>query len=251
MKKQDLKYKGSDVFLPKLLIGYVVAWNTAIWGRAIRVWGEFLPGIDFSNMKVLEIGANKRSAVSLVFADKGADCTLGYYPLPKDSPDHFLGSMDLTLEGSITVVPLDIFEMPYKEEFDIVCMKSILGGISEINDQDTWSKGIDAAWLTVKPGGYLALVENTKGSFMHDFLRSNFRKNSKPWNYFSSRKYIEKFESLGKVQWKTFGFLSFTDFGIKQLGFLLCAIDRLLFERLVSKNGRVVLSLIVQKERNN
>ena len=251
MKKQNKKHKIIGTFLSKKLIDYTIVWNFGIWSRAIRYWGECLSGSDFSNMKVLEIGANKRSAVSLVFADKGADCTLGYYPLPKDSPEHFLKNMDLELDGTVNVIPLNIFEMPFNEEFDIVCMKSVLGGISKLNDCDNWSKGIDAAWEAVKPGGYLALAENVRGTFMHDYMRKNYRKNSKPWNYFSPNKYINKVQSLGKYKWKTFGFLSFTDLGIKRLGTWLYAIDCILFEWFIPNNNRVVISLIVQKNNDN
>ena len=104
----------------------VIEWDIKNWWRAISFWEEVYPMQDLSGKKVLDIGG-RNGGLSLYFALKGADVICSDI-----REDGFAKARELhkkyNVQQKVTYEAIDATNIPYKEYFDIICFKSVLGG---------------------------------------------------------------------------------------------------------------------------
>jgi SAM-dependent methyltransferase len=76
---------------------------------------------------------------------------------------------------------IDATNIPYKDKFDIVIFKSMLGGIGKNNNMELQQKVICEIHKALKPGGKLLFAENLRASPLHEFLRKRFISWGRRW----------------------------------------------------------------------
>jgi len=173
----------------------IIEWDIINWYRAIDFWERH---IDFDKKKLhcLELGG-RRGGLSLWLALKGNQviCSEIQYPERTAKPLH----NKYPVKGYIDYEEIDATNIEYKNHFDIIVFKSILGGISRNNNDHLKYQTIDEIYDALKPGGYLLFAENLYSSKLHHFFRKTFTKWGSSWNYlkydeldFLFRKYCEK-----------------------------------------------------------
>lgn len=179
----------------------IIQWDMINWGRAINFWNIS----DFSNVnKCLEIGAG-RGGLSLWLRLNGKSeilCSdyIENSELAKNL-HHGFGIRDIRYEV------IDAKNINYSQEFDLVCFKSVLGGVGYNDDFESQRKAINEIYKSLKPSGVLLFAENLVGSSMHKYLRRKFVKWGKSWRYLTLDELLLLTKDFSSVQYKTFGFL--------------------------------------------
>jgi SAM-dependent methyltransferase len=88
------------------------------------------------------------------------------------------------LPGSVRFEVIDVSTIPYREAFDIVCMKSVLGGIGREGHLDVQRAALDSIVSALKPGGVLLFVENLVSTRVHMVARRRCGAAKNQWRYF-------------------------------------------------------------------
>ena len=92
------------------------------------------------------------------------------------------------------------------DSFDIVCFKSVLGGIGRGDRYDRQQKAISEMHRVLKPDGQLFFAENLKGSGVHRFARERFVSWGKDWRYVNLDEVRNLLSGFGDVHLGTYGF---------------------------------------------
>lgn len=188
------------------LLKDILQWQPHLWKMALNYWEEKVDWKMFDNSaKALEIGA-REGGLSLWLALKNINviCTDIQNPEMKSSVLH----KKYNVSDKITYATMDATNIPYKNYFDIVVMKSVLGGIGANNRMDRQITAIENVYNSLKPGGYFLFAENAKASFLHQMFRK-LKPWSKYWNY-PSLEFMHKNLSqfFSDIHLKTFGYFS-------------------------------------------
>lgn len=161
------------------IIQDILSWDIQTWSACLELWQAC--GLDsFAGLKVLELGANQ-GGLSLYFALQGAEVLCSDLTDPRDK------ARDLHLrygQSQIEYRALDAMQLDLPDQsFDIVCFKSILGGIRRGRDLDPRPLVLQEILRVLKPGGWLLFGENLAGSRLHMFLRQHFIVWAAGWDY--------------------------------------------------------------------
>jgi SAM-dependent methyltransferase len=162
------------------LIRDAIGWDIVTWSRAIPFWQHHL-GSDLSGMKALEIGAgNHNGGISLWLASLGAEVVSSNYEEVSLTVKQFHRKHGV--QERIRYEKLDAKTLPYRDSFDVVAFKSVLGrigaaGISE--EQRAVTRFVEA----LREGGTLIFAENLSGTRVHAMLRSRFGAGKRGWRY--------------------------------------------------------------------
>jgi SAM-dependent methyltransferase len=182
----------------------VFEWDTESWSKAFELWDEALKNITPG--KALELGG-RRGGPSLYLASKGFDvlCT----DINKDFLDQaraFHQKEDVS--DRVKYESLDALNIHYENEFDVVILKYILGGIDRDNKyyKKSHKKILKQIHKALKPGGYFLFAENLKRSKLHLTAREKLRKWVNTWRYLDHRDLDDYFEPFSKVKIKRSGF---------------------------------------------
>lgn len=153
---------------------------------------------------VLDVGS-RNGGLSLMFAMLGCRVHCTDLTDPRGSA----GALHRRygVEERIVYQALDVLELDEVEEYDIVCFKSVLGGVGHHNNYDAQRKMIENIYCALKPGGYLLFAENTMASPLHRFLRKHCNAWGNYWRYVSLTEIDELCRPFSEVRWKSFGFL--------------------------------------------
>ena len=232
----------------------IIEWDISNWTRAIEFWdgysGDLLAEIRNAGEtpKVLDIGA-KNGGMSLYWALKGCDV------LWTDLLDDGLESAKqlhekYNVSDRISYETMNSLEIPYENQFDIVCFKSVWGAVySAAGGEEAARRMVDQICKALKPGGCLFFAENLAGNNMHQFLRKKLSRWWNVWHYFTLDeifRYLGGFEILG---YDTFGVVGV--FGrVSFLNRLFGAIDRAIDHKIPEKN-RYIISAVCQKPENS
>jgi len=143
---------------------------------------------------------------------------------------------------------LDAMNIEYQEFLNIICFKSVLGGIGRDDNITKQSVAIHQMYTALKPGGELWFAENLIASPLHRYLRKKYVPWGNSWRY----RYIE-IEEMKKflapfsdVKMKTIGFLG--GFGRTEIQrYLFGHIDRLGFDNLFPDSWRYIVIGVAKK----
>jgi SAM-dependent methyltransferase len=108
----------------------------------------------------------------------------------------------------ITYQDVDATDIPYKNHFDIVVFKSIIGGIGRDNNIERQQKVFNEIYKSLKPGGKLLFAENLVASLLHQFLRKKFVRWGRSWRYISLNELGRFLSPFKDYKYKTTGFLA-------------------------------------------
>lgn len=143
----------------------IVGWDVRTWAKAVAYWESMLPD-DGRVLRCLEIGAGP-GGPSLWLAARGHDviCSNVENTRMQAEPLHERYGV-----GTIRYEDINARNIPYRDEFDVVIFKSVLGGAGSTLEQQHQVLGEIHGALV--PGGLLLFAENLRGSWLHRGVRA-------------------------------------------------------------------------------
>ncbi|MFM9004299.1 MAG: class I SAM-dependent methyltransferase [Flavobacteriales bacterium] len=212
-----------------------LGWDIRSWSRALRYWEKILPEPN-ENSLALELGG-REGGLSLWLASKS------YKVVCSDLQDVALTANKLHSRfdtfGRIRYEDIDATNIPYQETFDIVVLKSVLGGVGYNDNLEAQMQVFREVHRALKPGGLFLFAENLKASWLHQFARKKFIRWGSDWRYMSHAEIAN-------------GFSIFKSFSLNKCGFTACfgrsenqrnlmaTMDNHIFTRLVSDSWKFI-----------
>ncbi|MGO5115138.1 class I SAM-dependent methyltransferase [Candidatus Avoscillospira sp. LCP25S3_F1] len=223
------------------LIAAAVEWDVINWSRAVRFWDieSKLKGIQ--KPLCLDIGA-RDGGLSLLFASCGCDvnCTDLINPMKSASVLH----REYGVDHRVSYHALNALELCEESKYDIICFKSVLGGVGANDNYAAQKKMMDNIYRALKPGGWLFCAENLAATAVHQFLRRRFNAWSY-WRYVTVKEMLDFCTPFHNVSYQCYGLLGAVGQTNEQRNFL-ARIDSKL-DRFCNENSRYIISLSAQK----
>ena len=206
-------YNLNDNRLARLAFG----WNYKSWSHAFRGSNFQLPSrVD----RILEIGASRHSMVAIIFDGLASEIVISYYAdEQKEGVEQYLASVREKYHLKSKYVLEKIDANSVEGSFDIVIMKSVLGGLFRKNSSSTADVTYFIRSLvsrTIKSEGLLISIDNGKSIFERSLSRFGARKNQ--WRFF------RKSEMKGTIRQTDFGLISSFSFETR-LGYMGYILD--------------------------
>ena len=221
----------------------IIGWDVFNWGESLKFFDKH---INYSSVKkVLELGAYGSSGgYSLYFASKKLDVTCsGYY-----MPDEKLISLHKKyhFQKYIKYCQVDASDIKCEEKFDIICFKSMLGGIIGKWGIDKVKIVLNEVYKSLNEGGYLVFSENLHSTELHNYLRRIDKDDN--WYYLTNDEINglidnKKFEIISQ---KTLGFLGCFGRNEYQRSFL-SMFDKLFFNHFIPSEYHYILFSVLKK----
>lgn len=220
------------------LVADIIQWDVKNWSKALAFWSENVD-IKSDKLSCLELGA-RRGGLSLWLALNGNEvvCSDMVSPEPLASALH----QKYSCTELITYRSIDATNIPFKNKFDIVIFKSILGGIASNGRDHLKKKVVEEIYDCLKPTGKLLFAENLDASFLHRYVRKRFVKWGKEWSYAKYNEIEPLFESFENIKYQTVGFLGLFGRTRKQRNFL-AKIDAILSPFIPIRNRYIVFGV--------
>lgn len=169
----------NDNKLARLAFG----WNYKSWSHAFKVANFQLPN---KVGRILEVGAGEFSAVSLIFDGLASEIIISYYSdEQREAVAQYLASVSKRYDLKSKYVLEQKDATTVEGSFDIVIMKSVLGGVfredrSSLADVKDFI--VDLTNRAVDSGGVLISIDNGKSVFERFLSRLGARRNQ--WRFF-------------------------------------------------------------------
>lgn len=238
MKLCPLLHNLNDDRFVRLAFG----WNYKIWSHGFKESNFNIPNrLD----RILEIGASGRSIVSLIFDGSASEIVVSYYTEEqREEVEQYLASVRKKYHLKSKYVLEQIDATSVEGSFDIVIMKSVLGGLfrynsSTISDVTNFIENLLSR--TVNPEGLLISIDNGKSILESTLSRFGARKNQ--WRFF------RKSELNRAVGQTVFGLISSFTFetrlgyvGYMLDNYVIYPLDRILF-KLWPNSPTVIVSM--------
>lgn len=186
----------------QILLKDIFLWDVENWSKALEFWERYLPQ-DLKGFKVLELGCGK-GGLSLYFAKKGANVICSDLDYPKDAETFH---KKYGLNNIIKYTSINALNIPYDNYFDIICFKSVMGGVSRNGKNENKKSMVNQIYKALKQGGYLVFAENLEGSILHKMSRKLFVKWGQSWNYLKITELNDLFKDFSEFHYKIYGFL--------------------------------------------
>lgn len=223
-----------NITLDKKIITDIIQWDINTWSKALYYWES---KIDFKNINnALELGS-KKGGLSLYLALKGIKTICSDYENCQSLAFPLHNSYNLTSLISYEII--DATNIPYKNYFDLIIFKSILGGIGRNNNFDKIVLTMNNIYDALKPGGVLLFAENLTATSFHMFLRKKFTPWSNYWRYLTFDELNLLFKKFSKYEFETNGFLAVLGKSEKERQ-ILSTLDDLLFNKIISNKNKYV-----------
>jgi len=222
------------------LIKDIIQWDVFSWKKAIDFWEN---NINWDKVNIaLEIGA-RDGGLSLWLALKNKNVICSDIGISEKAIQLH---KKYNINHLVSYQVIDATNIPYENYFDVVVLKSVLGGIGSFENFYSQQKAIQEIHKSLKKGGKFLFAENLKASKIHQIARKKFTKWGKRWKYLT----IEEMHSLLSI---------FSDYTINTTGFLaafgrtelqrnfLAKIDNFIFNKITPKNWHYIVYGIATK----
>ncbi len=90
------------------------------------------------------------------------------------------------VSASIKYEDIDATNIPYRDYFDVVVFKSVLGRIGYHNNKAGQQRAVEEIRKALKPGGTLLFAENLVGTRIHRWARERYTSWGQSWRYVTS-----------------------------------------------------------------
>ena len=227
----------------KELDEYAFGWNALQWLKPVRVSG-ILNELDQSKT-ALEIGAGHHSIASLILDGRVRNIDISYFDsvqLSGITNTLEQAERKFTLQSNYAVKYADAFTVT--GEYDVVLMKSVLGGLFRANDTSIKDVNMflnDLCDRTLSDNGILITIDN--GISVIEPLLTRFGARCNDWRYFN----LSDLESA--VAKEGFGFLNAFSFTIRLGSFgkavdnsILFPLDKIL-SKIYAKKPTVIMTV--------
>ncbi len=225
----------------KDIVKDIIDWDIINWGKSLDFWSD-KTDIKEKDYTCLELGANK-GGLSLWLAMNGNNVICSDINSPEDRCNAV--HKKYPCHDKINYEAINALEISYKNKFDIVIFKSILGGISRNGNDHLQKRVIDEIYQCLKTDGILLFAENLEGSFLHKFMRKRFVRWGKEWNYLKYNEARQLFSSFNNFHFITVGFFGAFGRTEKQRQFL-GKIDSVI-ESIIPKSKRYIIIGMAKK----
>ncbi len=216
----------------------IFSWDVFNWSRSLNIWKKH-SNIEKGNLNCLEIGAGP-GGISLWVAsyDNNILCT------EYDNNMQIARDLHKVFNAqNIEYSNLDVLNIPFENHFDIIILKSVLGGLGNNNNIDL---AIQQIHKSLKPEGYFLFAENLKGSMLLMWLRRRFSGCGTWWNYMDYKQFKQGISIFNEVNMKrmgVFGVLGRNEFQKAVIG----ASDMYLLELILPKNTFYIVAGVARK----
>ncbi len=184
------------------LLTDILQWDVRSWKKALDHWER---GIDWSKVSsALELGGEK-GGLSLWLAQKGISVICSNLENSRQTAEPL--HTKYKVNERIKYQDIDATDIPYKDQFDLIVFKSILGGIGRNDNFEIQRKVLREVHKALKPGGRLLFAENLKASSIHQKLRKKFVKWGDSWRYVSLDEMRTVLQDFSSFEIKTTGVL--------------------------------------------
>lgn len=227
--------------MTKELTKDILQWDIKSWSKALIYWDTTIDWNTIQN--ALELGGQK-GGLSLWLALKGKmtvcsdlkDVIITAEPLHKKyNVNQFINYQDI-----------DATNIPYKNHFDIVVFKSIIGGIGRNNNYEIQQKVFKEIYQALKPGGKLLFAENLIASPLHQGLRKRFVNWGDSWRYVSIKEMKELLKDFSFCDIRLTGVLGTFGRNENQRN-ILSTIDELVLNKICPDNWKYIGYGIAEK----
>jgi SAM-dependent methyltransferase len=206
----------------------ILVWDVVNWSNALRFWTH-TSAITVAKAYALEVGASDNGGLSLWLAEQGARvvCSDRSHSLIVQAR---IRHASFPVASSIQYQALDVTALPYRDVFDVVALRSVLGGIGRPDDLTQKAQALREIHAALKPGGECWFAENLRASPLH-WMARRVCQPSRRWRYFTLSELGGLFHPFASYQHETVGWLGAfgrTERQRRALGYL----DRLLCQRL-------------------
>jgi SAM-dependent methyltransferase len=220
----------------------VLAWDTVNWAVALDRWLGAC-GANLQDQVALEIGAHG-GGVSLWLALRGARVVFSDLGGPKQQARDLHARYNVL--DRVIYEDIDATRIPYENRFDIVALKSVVGGIGRDNNKPLQIQVFREIHKALKPGGRLLFAENLVGSPLHCFFRKWFVQWRRSWRYLTLAELDEFLAPFASFEYHTCGFLG--TFGRSEpQRRLLGHLDRAMLDSLVPASWRYIAMGVATK----
>ncbi len=148
------------------------------------------------------------------------------------------------MEKQISYAAVDAVKLEAREEYDVICFKSVLGGIGYGNNRAAQETAVRNLYRALKPGGYLVFAENLTATPVHQFLRKKFNRWN-TWRYITIEEALDFCSDFSEVRWRCFGFLGTFGRNERQRR-LLGRVDKA-FDWLLPSSAKYIVSVVARK----
>ncbi len=178
----------------------ILQWDVNNWSCALDLWSQHLPA-SLAGQQALELGA-ANGGLSLFVALKQAQVICSDLQTPGPSARDLHRRYGLNIDYQA----LSATDLPFSDQsLDLVCFKSVLGGIRKGANQDPKPIVIQEILRVLKPGGYLLLAENLAASPLHTLIREQAVPWSAGWEYLTSEDLLSLLAGFDTVHYTTGG----------------------------------------------
>jgi len=220
----------------------IIGWDVKNWSKCLEFWEKYLPD-GFQYEKALELGAHN-GGISLWLAGKAQNVICSDIDDPSQATYNL--HKKYGVDKKISYQNIDATSIPFENEFDLICFKSILGGIGRNNNIEKQKQSINEIYKALKPGGIFLFAENLKASPLHIFFRKLFIKWGSEWRYIRISEMVNLTSGFSEYKYKTIGFMG--TFGRTETQRrVLSILDSYIFNFIIPKSWRYIITGIARK----
>lgn len=180
----------------------VIGWDVVTWARALPLF-ERVVGPDLTGKTGLEIGASE-GGLSLWLALKGGEVVCSFHggdPRRATALHKQFGVHD-----HVRYEYLDATRIPYRDRFDVIALKSVIGGIGAGGRRDLRYRAIEQIRAALKDDGLFLFAENLVATRVHMRLRALKRGNN--WRYLTVDELRSMLRRFSSLDYFTTGFIA-------------------------------------------
>ena len=173
------------MWVNRAMVRHAFGWNYAAWSKAFL---DAVGSLPSEPRNILEIGAGDLSIVSLMFDKEGTKITVGYHAdMYREPISKKIESLRIAenLKAQYVVSKIDAFTVI--GDYDLVIMKSVLGGLFRNHSSNLQEINHFINQLrkrTLASDGVLISIDNGESIFEKYMSRLGARRNN--WRYFKT-----------------------------------------------------------------
>ncbi|MGF1477448.1 MAG: class I SAM-dependent methyltransferase [Geminicoccaceae bacterium] len=185
-----------------LPVEQIIGWDVETWSRALATFDKVLAK-DLSGTRSLELGA-RGGGLSLWLAMRGSEVTCSCYGC--EPSDAVQLHQEFGVQHNVRYETIDATDIPYEDTFDIIVLKSVIGGIGAGKRVDRERAALAQIHRALREDGVFLFAENVMATKLHQMLRRV--KRGDRWHYSSIEEMRSLFGDFSKLSYETTGFLA-------------------------------------------